>query len=89
MAAENSNVPLRRSERKTLNTINKSAHSRERDNTGSTFSVRDSADSRRLKLRISMPWEKSFILVCSTVCFVLKVGPDPIAIVLIKLQKDT
>ena len=63
-AAENADVPLRRSEKKTLNELNKKAFSMETEAAGSSFAVYEDRDKRKVKQRVQEPWEKSFILVC-------------------------
>ena len=63
MAAENGDVPLRRTEKRTLNDLNKKAFVLEAEKPGSTFAVHESRESRKLKQRVQEPWEKSFILV--------------------------
>jgi hypothetical protein len=62
-AAENADIPLRRSEKKVLNILNKKAFDRETDCPGSTFAVHEGRESKKIKQRIQEPWEKSFILV--------------------------
>jgi hypothetical protein len=62
-ASENSDLCLRRSEKKALNELNRQAADQERERPGSSFMVRECRDSSKMKQRVSEPWEKSFILV--------------------------
>lgn len=62
-AEEHNDIPLRRSEKATLNALNKSAAAADRDRPGQTFFVRESRETRKVKQRIVEPWEKLFILV--------------------------
>lgn len=62
-ASENSDIPLRRSEKKVLNDLNSQAHAQEQSSPGSAFAVLEDIDSHKKKQRVSESWEKSFVLV--------------------------
>jgi hypothetical protein len=67
-AAENSDVPLRRTEKNVLNRLNKAAASVDGERPGQSFLVRESRETKKIKQRISLPWEKLFILVWFKSC---------------------
>ena len=66
-AAENADVPLRRSEKKILNALNsKAARRAEEHGASSSYAVMAERGGRKLRDRVQEPWEKLFILVRTT-----------------------
>jgi hypothetical protein len=62
-AAENAEVPLRRSEKRPLVALNKAAAARGAERQGSSYAVTEERGSKKLISKVAEPWEKLFILV--------------------------